>query len=137
MAVKAQAIVELTSPTTSSASGFCLAMIGSNPLHHLGGLNGMGTGADAKIDIGTRNLELLEEQLRHFLIVMLPGMDQISINVASALNLPHDRRDLHEIGASPADSQDFHFIFPVSQWRDEMTADRKPVLTIRFDVERT
>ena len=76
-ATSPQAIVLLTSPTTSTASGLLLQHDRLEGLHDLGGLHGVRCRrADAQVDVRLGNAELAEEQVAHPLVVVLAGVDQ-------------------------------------------------------------
>ena len=75
-AASAAASVELTSPGTITRSGSLASSTGSMPLHHARRLRRVRAGADAEQVVGLRHAELLEEDLRHRRVVVLPGVDE-------------------------------------------------------------
>ena len=67
-------------------------------------------GPDLEVDIRAGNVQFIEEQGRHLLIVMLAGMDQAMSNgrqtafglfPVKGLQGMNERGDLHEIGPRP------------------------------------
>ena len=120
-AVRAQAIVELTSPTTTTASGLLLEHDRLEPLHHLGRLDGVAARADPEVDVRPGDLQLLEEQLRHPLVVVLAGVDEVGLDAGAAADLPHQRGDLHEVRRAPTTATIFKSC--LLTW-DTATSDR-------------
>jgi hypothetical protein len=47
-----------------------------NPAHYLGCLDRVGSRTDPQMDLGARDPQLLKKQPRHFLVVMLPCVDE-------------------------------------------------------------
>jgi len=82
--------------------------------HDLPGLPGMAAGAYAKVDIRRRQIEVLKEDLRHLVIVMLAGVDEQRLyRVCRGRGImlqdgTHERGYLHEVGACGGDKDDFH-----------------------------
>src|SRR5207247_2765908 len=56
-------------------------------------------GADAEVDVRARQLQLVEEELRHPLVVVLAGVDQPAVEAREAGGGRQDGRDLHEVRA--------------------------------------
>jgi hypothetical protein len=57
--------------------------------------------------LGLGDLELLEEDLRHLVVVVLAGMDEDVLEMLwPALEHGGYRRDLHEVRAGPDDGED-------------------------------
>lgn len=81
--------------------------------HDVRGLNGVRTGADREIDVGRRDAEFGEEDVRHFGVVMLPGMNEDGLDLLLGVRLVvttdrfDERSDLHEIGACAGYDEDF------------------------------
>lgn len=40
----------------------------------------MGTGPDFQVDIRRRNTKIIKKRLRHFFVIMLPGVDEHMLN---------------------------------------------------------
>ena len=82
--------------------------------HNASRLFGLGTSANAQIDIGLGDIELLKEGLAHVFVVVLPSVDQpITDALAFLLSLLYgvnQRRNLHEIGPCPCYDGNFHGI---------------------------
>ena len=74
--------------------------------HHRGaGLRGVRTGTNTQIDDGTRHSQVLEEDLRHRFIIVLPGMNE-SVGNLRSLESVVDRCSLHEVRACADDGVD-------------------------------
>jgi hypothetical protein len=57
--------------------------------------------------VGVAHAELLEEDLRHRLVVVLAGVHQHVLELVAALGqAADDRRDLHEVGPRAHDRED-------------------------------
>ena len=80
--------------------------------HYLSGLDGMTAGADLEIDIRLGDIQLVKEELAHVLIVVLPGVNEQSFEVAVFVERTHDRCDLHKVGPRPADADDLSHCIP-------------------------
>ncbi len=109
-AVIAQAMVEVTSPTTSTES---LRSLDQQPLvarHDRRGLLGLRARADLEIDVRRGNAELVEEIARHARVVVLAGVDETIAQPAAvalrASRRANDRRDLHEVRPRTGDHVD-------------------------------
>ena len=79
--------------------------------HDPGGLAGVRVGADLEVDVGPRHAELIEEDARHVLVVVLTGVDE-EVRDPSPEDLLHDGGHLHEIGPRAHDAQDLHAAAP-------------------------
>jgi hypothetical protein len=66
------------------------------PLHDAGRLHRVGAAAHAEEVVGSADIEIVEERLRHVRIVVLPRVDQHRA-VAAAFELRQQGRDLHEV----------------------------------------
>ena len=97
------AIVELTSPTTTTRSGRSARQISSNAIITFAVCTAWLAGADAEVAIGRRQLELPEEPAGHRLVVVLAGIDQHLAQASVAPQRLHHRRDLHEVGSRAND----------------------------------
>ncbi len=84
-ATSPQAIVLLTSPTTSTASGLCSSTTGSKAFMISAVCTAWLPPADAEVDVRLGDAELPEEQVAHLLVVMLAGVDQQRIDGLCAL----------------------------------------------------
>ena len=71
--------------------------------HHPAGLLGMAARADAEVEIGIGEAEVLQDRLRHVGVVMLAGMDEHRGEVRRRGERVPERRHLHEIGARGGD----------------------------------
>ena len=131
-AVRAQAIVELTSPTTTTASGRCSSTTGSNRFITSAVWHGVAARSHPQVDVGPGNLQLLEEQLRHPLVVVLAGVDEVGLDAGTALDLPHQRGDLHEVGPGAGDDKN-----PVHGSEPTPEGPRQPCLKERRTISMT
>ena len=83
-------------------------------LQHATRLLTVRAGSDAEIDVGPRDLELVEEHVRELGIVVLARVDdQVLDALAGARRIvrghrPADRRQLHELGPRADDADDAH-----------------------------
>ena len=71
-----QASVELTSPTTTTTSAGQRADERFERHHHARGLLGVRARTDAEVFVGRADVELVEEDLAHRLVVVLAGVHQ-------------------------------------------------------------
>ena len=71
--------------------------------HDIAGLFGVRTAADTQVKIGRGYLEVLQDRIRHVVVVMLACMHEHGIGPVGFLELVVKRRDLHEIGACGGD----------------------------------
>jgi len=76
-------------------------------LQNLGGLRGVGAGADFQIYVGRRNAHLAKENVGQLFVVVLSGVDEDGFDFGMTLHLAHERRNFWEIGACSDDIQDF------------------------------
>ncbi len=76
------------------------------PHHDLGGLGGVRAGPDAQVQIGLRQTQLVEEDTRQGVVVVLVRVDQPLFPVASPAEGLHHRRRLHEVRACAHDAHD-------------------------------
>ena len=68
----------------------------------------MGSRPDSQSVVRVTDPELLEEDGRHLVVVVLAGVDEDMLElVAAALELGRDRRDLHHVRARADHGQDF------------------------------
>ena len=59
--------------------------------------------------VGGGQLELVEEDVRHLVVVVLPGVDQDDIElVGETPELRQERRHLHKVRPGPGDYADLH-----------------------------
>jgi hypothetical protein len=66
----------------------------------------VGPGADAEVVVGLRYGELLEEDLRHAVVIVLAGVDEdLLVNLAE---LPRDRSALDELRPGADDRDNLH-----------------------------
>jgi hypothetical protein len=72
----AAATVELTSPYTRTAIGPVVDYHLLKFNHDFGRLHGMRAGPNLQVNVGLGNAQLLKENVRHILVVMLAGMHQ-------------------------------------------------------------
>jgi hypothetical protein len=71
-------------------------------LHHARGLLPVRARPDVEHEVRLADLELLEEDLRHRVVVVLAGVHQHLLElVGTPAELGHDRDGLHEVGARP------------------------------------
>ena len=73
---------------------------------HGAGLGRVASSADPQIVFGLRQAQLVEEDPRHVVVEMLPGMHE-DFSMA-ATNRGGDRRELDELRSSSNDGQDLH-----------------------------
>ena len=78
-------------------------------LEDLGGLHGMGAGAELEIDVRRGNAHLAEENIGKGGVVVLAGVHQDGIDLRVALHFAHERRNLREIGTCTYDVDNFHW----------------------------
>jgi hypothetical protein len=74
--------------------------VGQNALERLHDARGLGrvrARPHAEVDVGPWELQVFEEDLRHVVVVVLPGVDQGEVESAAFIELAPDRRDLHEV----------------------------------------
>ena len=120
-AQSAAAMVELTSPTTTTRSGRSRSSTGSRRSSTCAVCDGVRARADAEVVVGLRQPELLEEDVAEAGVVVLAGVHEGLREVDAArrragavaggagvprLDGRHDRRDLHEVGARAADDDE-------------------------------
>jgi hypothetical protein len=74
----------------------------------LGGLQGVRRRADVEREVGTRDVQVVEEDAGQLVVVVLAGMDQPRLPEGLAGEGAHERRDLDEVGPRPGDAQDLH-----------------------------
>ena len=74
---------------------------------HGAGLDPVGAGADAEVDVGGRDVEILEEDVGHVGVVVLARVDD-DVLVARGGHRVGDGRELDELGAGTDDRQDSH-----------------------------
>ena len=106
LAVSAAASVELTSPGTSTRSGSPVDDDRLEALHHARGLHGVRARADLQHAVGRADPELVEEDLRHRLVVVLAGVHEQVLEARPALDLGDDGRHLDEVRPGSDDGQD-------------------------------
>ena len=104
---QAQASVELTSPTTTTRSGRSSTTTGSKRHHHLGGLLGVGARADAQVDVGRRQPELVEEHVGHRLVVVLAGVHQHAGECAAGARARETGATFMKFGRAPTTCSSF------------------------------
>jgi hypothetical protein len=80
-------------------------------LHNLGGLGGVGPGTDAEVRVGSRQVELVEEDARHLLVIVLAGVYELLFGSAGRESAV-DRSRFHEIGACSDDVKNPHQFVP-------------------------
>jgi hypothetical protein len=71
--------------------------------HHRRGLGRVAAAADAEIPIGLRQAQLVEEDPRQGVVVVLAGVDEPLRDAAPVRQRGHHRRRLDEVRASPDD----------------------------------
>jgi hypothetical protein len=105
LAVRAQATVEFTSPTTITQSGRCSKHTGSKAIIMRAVCSGCDApGAHLQVDVGLGNAQVAEEIVGHVPVVVLAGVDEKDlVAVAVGSKRVHYGRDLHEIGACSGD----------------------------------
>ena len=101
-ATSAAAMVEFTSPTTTTTSGRNSARIGSNPDHHRSRLLGVGAGPDVEMVVGRADAELVEKHLAHGRVVVLAGMDQDDVDRPPASRASMTGLIFMKLGRAPA-----------------------------------
>ena len=75
--------------------------------HDLGGLGGMAAATGLQVVIGLGNAQLVKEDVAHFPVVVLAGMDDAEVEaIGPRLQGSHDRRDLHEVGTGAGNEVD-------------------------------
>ena len=96
------AMVEFTSPTTTTASTGVACQPGLERSHDASGLHGMGSTAHAEVDVGLGKAEHFEEAARHRGVVVLAGVHEERLDAARGAGAK-DRRHLHEVGTRTSD----------------------------------
>ena len=76
--------------------------------HDARGLFSVRTGPHIQIDIGNGNTQIAEKDIRHAIVVVLAGVEEDARQIPHFLHLFDDRRNLHEVGPSAHDVEDFH-----------------------------
>ena len=104
---RAQASVELTSPTTTTQSGRSDGDVLLEGHHDLAGLLGMAAGTDVEVDVGGPEAEVVEEHVAHGGVVVLAGVDQFGLVTGRLQRIEH-RFDLHEVGSRSGDTSNLH-----------------------------
>ncbi len=69
--------------------------------HDSCGLLGMTPGAGLKKKIRPGQFQIIKKSLGHFIIIMLPGMDDLAFNVIQSRCRVKNRRNLHKIRPGP------------------------------------
>ena len=77
-----------------------------DPGQHLAGLGAVGPGADLEVDVRIGDAELVEEDARHLVVVVLAGVKK-RLAVAPPKDAG-DRPGFDELGACADDGQDVH-----------------------------
>ena len=104
---RAQATVELTSPTTTTQSGCHSRTTGSKAIMTRAVCAACDPLPTSRKRSGRRHLEVAEEDLGHLEVVVLPGVDQQLLErVRPARHRRHHRRRLHEVGTRADDVED-------------------------------
>jgi len=75
----------------------------------LTGLPAVAAGSDSKVRVLLGNAHLLEENLGHFMVVMLPGMDEVFVYAGITQGKTYGS-SFDELGTGSNDSDDFHGI---------------------------
>ena len=96
-AASAQASVELTSPATTTTSGWTSSSTFSNARQDLGGLHAVRAGADAEEDVDVGEVEIGQDVVGHPAVVVLAGVDDDLVEGLAALERRDDRCHLHEV----------------------------------------
>ena len=68
------------------------------PLQHAPGLRAVRPRADGQGDVRPGQAQLPEEDVRHRLVVVLAGMDDLRVEIRHRAQTLEERRDLHEVG---------------------------------------
>lgn len=76
--------------------------------HHGGGLLRLRSAPDLEVAVGPREAELLEEDPRHLLVVVLARVHEPLHDARAARQRLHDGRDLHEVRPCADDVEDLH-----------------------------
>src|SRR4030095_13412526 len=76
LATSAHAAVEFTSPTTSTRCGSSFRTHTFKPLHYPSDLNGMRGRAHSQAEIWLRKFQIVKNQIRQVVIIMLPVLDE-------------------------------------------------------------
>ena len=75
-------------------------------LHDARRLDGVGRRADTQMDVRRRDLQVLEEDVGHQVVVVLPRVQQPRVEqVGPRPELAQERRDLHEVRAGAGDEE--------------------------------
>jgi hypothetical protein len=75
--------------------------------------------AHPEVDVGSRNPQLLEEDLREIGVEVLTGVHQDTAHPRCRLHPPHQWRDLREVGARPDDVEDAELVTHGKAFLDE------------------
>src|SRR5439155_22546327 len=76
--------------------------------HDARGLFSVRTGPHIQIDIRNGDTQIAEKDIRHAIVVVLAGVEEDARQIPHFLHLFNDRRNLHEVGPSAHDVEDFH-----------------------------
>ncbi len=95
-------------PVNENDVGLAIEQNGLEAGHNVGGLAGMGSGADAEIDVGRGDFELREEDVGEIFVVVLAGVNQGLAHAGAGAQGMEDGRGFHEIGARADYVQDVH-----------------------------
>ena len=76
--------------------------------HDFGGLSGVRTRADFQVEVRPRHAQLVEKDLRHVGIIMLPGMNQTLLDSGVGVDRFDDRCRLHKVWTRADDVKEFH-----------------------------
>ena len=76
-------------------------------LHNRGCLGRRRSAVNPQVFVRFRDLELVEEETAHLLVVVLAGVDQKRLDLRMLAERAHNRRDLHKIGPGAGDAENF------------------------------
>jgi len=87
--------------------GLVVQKNGLDAFQDLGGLRGVGAGADFEVYMGHGDAHLAEENVGKLFVVVLARVDEDGLNLRMTLHFVHERRDFRQVGAGADNIQDF------------------------------
>jgi hypothetical protein len=78
--------------------------------HDAAGLLGVGAAADAEVEVGSGNAEVLEDCFRHVAVIVLAGVHEHGIRPVRGLQRVIQRCHLHEVGSGGGDQVDGYWV---------------------------
>ena len=101
---------------------------------HLGKLQARGTGMQLQDVVGSQ-VKLVEEDLRHGFVVVLPGVDQGELGAGDGVHHLAKARDLDEVGARADDDEKVHGFWSVGGLRPQCMKQLDVIVGERVSLE--